>query len=259
MSNNKRFAVVGLLAFVVFILFMGATSSHDTPLHDDLHLAAQLKPTPTPAPKPAPPPPGPGGVAVPDVPKPEAPAPAPKPAASLAPDAVTSKVFLDLEYTPRGLDRPTKLRVVVGLFGNALPLTTENFRQLATGEQGFGFKGSKFHRIIKDFMIQGGDFTRGDGTGGKSIYGPKFKDEGFPFGHKTPGMVSMANSGKDTNGSQFFITTVDTAWLDGKHVVFGKVLEGLEAILNQVQSVETGLGDKPIHDVTIVDCGELKM
>ena len=167
------------------------------------------------------------------------------------PDHKNPRVYFDItiDGTPVG-------RLEFELFMDVVPKTAENFRALCTGEKGFGYKNSSFHRIIPEFMCQGGDFTRGNGTGGRSIYGAVFEDENFTLKHTGPGVLSMANSGKNTNGSQFFISTVKTSWLDGKHVVFGRLITG-SSLLTKMEGLGQGNG-KPIKLVKISDCGELK-
>ncbi|XP_057778750.1 peptidyl-prolyl cis-trans isomerase CYP19-3-like [Salvia miltiorrhiza] len=167
------------------------------------------------------------------------------------------KVFFDIL-----IGRAKAGRVVMELFADTTPKTAENFRALCTGEKGIGssgkplhFKGSAFHRIIPNFMCQGGDFTRGNGTGGESIYGAKFADENFTLKHTKPGLLSMANSGKNTNGSQFFITTATTSWLDGKHVVFGEVVDGY-SVVKEMEKVGSEAGP-PSAKVLIEDCGQI--
>lgn len=160
-------------------------------------------------------------------------------------------VFFDIELDGKPLGR---LEMV--LRADVVPKTAENFRALCTGERGFGFAGSKFHRIIPGFMCQGGDFTAHNGTGGRSIYGGKFKDENFVLKHTGPGVLSMANSGPNTNGSQFFICTSRTEHLDNKHVVFGRVSNGYDEVVNQMDGVGSRSGN-PRAQVTIVRCGEI--
>ncbi|CAL9189382.1 unnamed protein product [Musa hybrid cultivar] len=170
----------------------------------------------------------------------------------------THRVFLDVDIDGQHLGR-----IVIGLYGEVVPKTVENFRALCTGEKSNGtggrnlhYKGTKFHRIVSGFVIQGGDITNGDGRGSESIYGGTFPDENFAIKHSQAGIVSMVNSGPDSNGSQFFITTVKASWLDGEHVAFGRVIQGMDTVF----AIEGGAGTyngKPRKKVIIVDSGAI--
>ncbi|MFC9244846.1 peptidylprolyl isomerase [Streptomyces sp. NPDC057136] len=165
---------------------------------------------------------------------------------------MTIKTYFDIT-----IDGKPAGRIVFNLFDDVAPKTVENFRALSTGEQGFGYAGSPFHRVIPDFMLQGGDFTRQNGTGGKSIYGEKFADENFTLKHTKPGLLSMANAGPNSNGSQFFITTVVTPWLDGKHVVFGEVAD--DASMELVRKIESygSRGGQTKAEIAVSASGQL--
>lgn len=159
-------------------------------------------------------------------------------------------------YIEIGINQNILGKIIIELYEEDVPYTCKNFRTLCMNKNNMTYKNSPFHRIIKDFMIQGGDFTRGDGTGGISIYGERFRDENFIFKHDRPYLLSMANAGPDTNGSQFFITTVKTPHLDNKHVVFGEVVKGFE-IIDYLNNIDTDENNRPIQNIYINNCGLL--
>lgn len=167
--------------------------------------------------------------------------------------------FTDKVYFEVAEDGKSIGKITIGLFGTVVPKTVKNFKELTLStDPTFGYTGSIFHRIIKLFMIQGGDYETGKGYGGKSIYGGKFDDENFVLKHDRPYRLSMANAGKNTNGSQFFLTTVITKWLDGAHVVFGQVIDGLD-VVDYLENVKTGAADRPIKELKIISTGEIDL
>ncbi|KAI5961144.1 CPR2 [Candida margitis] len=166
---------------------------------------------------------------------------------------ITNKVFFDVEEDGKSIGR-----ITIGLFGTVVPKTVENFKTIAIStDPKQQYTGSIFHRVIKNFMIQGGDYETGQGYGGKSIYGNKFEDENFELKHDRKYRLSMANAGKNTNGSQFFITTAVTSWLNGKHVVFGEVIDGKD-VVDYIENVKTARGDRPAKEIKIVKAGEIE-
>ncbi|KAJ5468188.1 Spa2 homology (SHD) of GIT [Penicillium sp. IBT 31633x] len=168
-----------------------------------------------------------------------------------------TSAFFEVQYAPAGSSTPKIGRINFKLYAEDVPKTAKNFAELCNRPQGEGYKGSSFHRVIPQFMLQGGDFTRGNGTGGRSIYGEKFPDENFVHKHTRPGLLSMANAGPNTNGSQFFITTVVTSWLDGKHVVFGEVADAESMnVVKEIESLGSSSGSiRSAVKPTIVNCG----
>jgi len=165
------------------------------------------------------------------------------------PATVTQKVWFDIT-----IDGKLEGRIVFGLFGNTVPKTVENFVALASGKRDVGYKGTFFHRTIKDFMIQGGDVHNRNGHGGTSIWARYFDDENFILSHYGGGFLSMANAGPDTNGSQFFVSVIPCPWLDGKHTVFGKVLEGFN-VVKTISESEADDQDRPVRSIKVEDCG----
>lgn len=167
---------------------------------------------------------------------------------------ITDKVYFEITEDGESIGK-----ITIGLFGTVVPKTVKNFKTLTLSEDpNFGYTGSIFHRIIPKFMLQGGDYETGQGYGGKSIYGGKFQDENFSLKHDRPYRLSMANSGRNTNGSQFFITTVVTSWLNGAHVVFGKVIDGFD-VVDYMEKVKTARGDRPIKELKIASTGEIEL